>query len=342
MFILNFSRLVVIASICYFITGCASKKNSIGMDDEIRVVCSKIDEPLIRIYLSAIFNDTLYAPQPEPLFKIIFSRPEHYQDLKRYAQIIVAAVNRNNSNSGYRLLQELLPNEQLNNSLDDNPMLLTRDLYAKDQIYVILNASNEEHLYFDIEKNKELLRMHYDEQFKIRGNKFIFEDSQIEIEKKLSQSYKWSIKVPWGWEVLRDNIKTNFFWMGSEYPYKWISVKWDDGDYIEDQLLVGKQVWNYPIDNYKSIRFNNHKFKLERIYFNDLKGWGCSGIWESSDSLEAKGGPFYSYIFYDDQSDRTFHINTLVHNPGKSKSLYIRQMRRIAKSFKSFSFRNEI
>ena len=128
MYILNFKRIVIIASISFFIVGCGSKKNSIGMDDEIRVVCSKIDEPLLRTYLSSIFNDTLFAPQPEPLFKIIFSRPEHYQDLKRYAQIIVAAVSRNNSNSGYRLLQKLLPNEQLNNSLDDNPMLLTRDL----------------------------------------------------------------------------------------------------------------------------------------------------------------------------------------------------------------------
>ena len=29
--------------------------------------------------------------------------------------------------------------------------------------------------------------MHYDEQFKIRGNKFIFEGNQIEIERKLRQ-----------------------------------------------------------------------------------------------------------------------------------------------------------
>jgi len=342
MYILTFSRMVTIALICFFIVGCSSKKQSKGMDDEIRVVCSKIDEPLLRTYLSIIFNDTLYAPQPEPLFKIIFSRPEDYKDLKRYSQIIVAAVDRNNSNSGYRLLQNLLPDQQLNNSLHDNPMLLTRDLYAKDQVYVILNASSEEHLFLGIDKNKELLRMHYDEQFKIRGNKFIFKDNQIKIEKKLSQNYKWSIKVPWGWKVLRDDAKTNFFWMGAEYPYKWISVKWDDGNYIEDQLLVGRQVWNFPIDNYKSIRFNDYKFKLDRIYFNDLKGWQCSGVWESSDSLEAKGGPFFSYIFYDDKTNRTFHINTLVHNPGKSKSLYIRQMRLIAKSFKSFLSMDEI
>ena len=180
----RFSRFVIIASICYFVIGCGLKKNSIGMDDEIRVICSEVDEPLLRNYLSIIFNDTLFAPRPEPLFKIIFSRPEHYQDLKKYSQVIVAAINRNNSNPGYRLLQKLLSDEQLKNSLDDNPMLLTRDLYAKDQVYVILNASNEEHLFYELDKNKKLLRMHYDEQFRIRGNKFIFEDNQIEIEKK--------------------------------------------------------------------------------------------------------------------------------------------------------------
>ena len=33
-------------------------------------------------------------------------------------------------------------------------MLLTRDLYAKDQVFVILNASNEQHLFYEIEKIK--------------------------------------------------------------------------------------------------------------------------------------------------------------------------------------------
>ena len=127
----------------------------------------------------------------------------------------------------------------------------------------------------------------------------------------------------------------NFFWMGSEYPYRWMSIKWDNGNNINDGLSLGKQIWNFPINHYKSIRFNENRFKLDRIYFNDYKGWQCSGIWESMDSLDAKGGPFYSYIFYDHHSDRTFHINTLVHNPGKSKAVYIRQMELIAKSFRS-------
>ena len=321
--------------LCLLIFGCAGKKDSLGTDDEIRVICSKIDEPVIKDYLASVFDDTIYTPAPEPLFKLIFSRPEHYEDLKEYAQVIIAAVNRNSTNPGYRLLKKLLPEGQLNNSEEDNPVLLTRDLHAKDQVYVVINASNKEHLFNYLDKNKCLLRKHYDEQFKLRGSRFLFNDNQTQIEEKINEDYGWFLKIPWGWEVLRNEDKMNFFWMGSEYPYRWMSIKWDNGNNINDGLSLGKQIWNFPINHYKSIRFNENRFKLDRIYFNDYKGWQCSGIWESMDSLDAKGGPFYSYIFYDHHSDRTFHINTLVHNPGKSKAVYIRQMELIAKSFRS-------
>ena len=321
--------------LCLLIFGCAGKKDSLGTDDEIRVICSKIDEPVIKDYLASVFDDSIYTPAPEPLFKLIFSRPERYEDLKEYAQVIIAAVNRNSTNPGYRLLKKLLPEGQLNNSEDDNPVLLTRDLHAKDQVYVVINASNKEHLFNYLDKNKCLLRKHYDEQFKLRGSRFLFNDNQTQIEEKIKEDYGWFLKIPWGWEVLRNDDKMNFFWMGSEYPYRWMSIKWDNGNNINDGLSLGKQIWNFPINHYKSIRFNENRFKLDRIYFNDYKGWQCSGIWESMDSLDAKGGPFYSYIFYDHHSDRTFHINTLVHNPGKSKAVYIRQMELIAKSGRS-------
>ena len=330
-----FINLLFLFLLCLLIFGCAGKKDSLGTDDEIRVICSKIDEPVIKDYLASVFDDSIYTPAPEPLFKLIFSRPERYEDLKEYAQVIIAAVNRDSTNPGYRLLKKLLPEGQLNNSEDDNPVLLTRDLHAKDQVYAVINASNKEHLFNYLDKNKGLLRKHYDEQFKLRGSRFLFNDNQTQIEEKINEDYGWFLKIPWGWEVLRNEDKMNFFWMGSEYPYRWMSIKWDSGNNINDELSLGKQIWNFPINHYKSIRFNENRFKLDRIYFNDYKGWQCSGIWESMDSLDAKGGPFYSYIFYDHHSDRTFHINTLVHNPGKSKAVYIRQMELIAKSFRS-------
>ena len=68
-----------------FAFSCSSKKNSLGLDDEIRVVCSELDEPLVRKYLSSVFKDTLFTPQPEPAYKLIFNRPSDFKDLKKYA-----------------------------------------------------------------------------------------------------------------------------------------------------------------------------------------------------------------------------------------------------------------
>ena len=101
---------------------CSSKKNSLGFEDEIRVVCSELDEPLVRRYLSSIFNDTLFTPQPEPAYKLIFNRPSDFNDLKKYAHLIIVAAKRNDSNSGFRLIKKLLPEHQSYNSKDDNPM----------------------------------------------------------------------------------------------------------------------------------------------------------------------------------------------------------------------------
>jgi len=71
---------------------CSSKKNSLGFDDEIRVVCSELDEPLVRKYLSSVFNDTLFTPQPEPAYKLIFNRPSDFKDLKKYAIKLVINI----------------------------------------------------------------------------------------------------------------------------------------------------------------------------------------------------------------------------------------------------------
>ena len=50
---------------------------------------------------------------------------------------------------------------------------------------------------------------------------------------------------------------------------------------------------------------------------------------------ESKGGPFRSYVFYDNKKDLTYHINYLIFNPGNSKSIFFRQADMILKTFKT-------
>jgi len=326
---------VFIIILLFILSGCSMKKDSLGSDDEIRIICSKIDKKILEVFFANIFNDTIYTPDPEPLYKILFYNPKNYDKLKNYSQIIVASVTRNEKNIGYRLVKKLLPESQSIIKMEDNPLLLSKNLFAKNQLYIAINAQNKDHLFKHIDRNRTLLRKHFDEQFKSRSSKFLFEGrNNTDYENQIRGKYNWDIKIPWGWEVLEDDTKTKFVWIGGEYPYRWVSVQFYKGNIIEDELFVGNSIWNYPVNNYKTIKFNDFKFDMKKIYFNQYKGWQASGVWESTLPLEAKGGPFRSYIFYDDKSDRTFHINTLIHNPGKKKALYIKQMELIAKSFK--------
>ena len=214
----------------FLLNGCESKKHSLGMDDEIRIVCSKIDEPIIKKYFQTIFSDTIFTPKPEPVYKLFFYRPYNYQDLKKYAHLIVASVKRKKSNSGFRLIEDLLPEDQSNSPANDNPLYLKRDLYAKNQVFMVINALNKDHLYKDFEKNKKLIHDHYNEQFNNRTNKFLFKDTQYGEEKKIKSDYNWDIKVPWGWEILKNDGDSKVFWMGAEYPYRWLSVNWENGN----------------------------------------------------------------------------------------------------------------
>ena len=78
---------------------------------------------------------------------------------------------------------------------------------------------------------------------------------------------------------------------------------------------------------------NEYKFKLNETSFNGYTSWRAVGIWETINKKESKGGPFCSYLFFNKILNKTFHINYLLHNPGKDKSIHMRQMDLIIKSF---------
>ena len=72
---MKFSRKAVV-SIIYFIFinfGCEFKRDSVGPDNEIRVICSKIDRDNVEHFLKMVFNDTLFTPEPEPFYAVTWA-----------------------------------------------------------------------------------------------------------------------------------------------------------------------------------------------------------------------------------------------------------------------------
>lgn len=330
----NFSNFVLCLKFVFIIISCSGKREALGPDNEIRVICSISDEKILKELLKTVFNDTLYTPEPEPYYFLKFSRPENYFELKNQAYLIIAALNHNQENDGSELIKKLLPYDQYMIKENQQPIYITKDHYSRNQILMIINGLNIDHVRKSIIQKKDFIKNQFFDQYYLRQKKYVLiSNDENKIKQKILKKNSWNFSVPWGWEMIINSPDSGFVWIGKEMPFQWISVSWDSGSYIGNELIAGQYIWNMPKKNYKNIRFNDYKLNLKRTGFLNYDAWLIEGVWETINEVESKGGPFRSYLFYDKIKNNTYHINMLIFHPGNHKSLYLRQMDMIARTF---------
>ena len=328
-------RKYILFLLIIFISACDNKREALGADNEIRVICSNVDKKVLKKYLSLIFNDTLYTPEAEPYYHLKFSEPDKFNQLKAQSMVIVGSIKQDD-NSGLKLMNQLLPDSQFKSTLQGDPVILGKDVYTKKQLLMIINARSEDHLMSSLEQKRNQFRKHFNDQFIERQGRFLFgDDRNTLLEDSLKSEFGWTLKIPWGWDRIKNLPDSNFVWLGREMPFQWIGIGWIEGNILSSELSAGDFIWNWPKDNYKTIQINNYKFKLDKINHGDTFAYRAQGIWETVSLKESKGGPFRSYLFYDSVNDLTYHLNFLIHHPGDDKSIFMRQMDMIIKTFRT-------
>lgn len=315
------------------LTACDMKREAIGSADEITVIVDQDHREIITNVLESIFDDTLFTPQPEPVYKFSFIDPSGFNGIKRQTNLVLGSIGSNATNSGTRLIRSLLGEQQFEKTLSgSDQVIFTRDQFARDQLFMILSAENENNLRESLLGRSEWIKSVFDDLFKKRQERFLFGgDRRKRVEKALNNQYNWGMIVPWGWQIIKELPDSNFVWFGREYPFRWISVHWEDGLLIPDTAAADSLIQAFPEDYYGHVSYNDYQYILKPVEFNHWTAWQATGIWESIE--EPKGGPFISYIFYDGVTNRTYFINLLVFLPGDNKSMYLRQLDLIAHSF---------
>ena len=315
------------------ISGCNTKRESLGSDNEIIVVASIEDQEDIRNVLKKIFSDTLYTPEPEPFYKIKFVSPKGFNNLKRQTNLAVASIGDNLLNPGTNLVKNLLGKDNYERTIDGGEhFIFTEDQFAKGQLFMILSGQSKDDIIQDIRGKEEWVRSRFNENFNRKQKKYLFDQMRRkDVEEDFMKKYQWSINIPWGWEIIQEKPDSNWVWLGREMPYQWVSVHWEEGLTAPDSLIAAEVGWNFPQKYYGHIRYHPYEFNIQQTSFLHWAGWRITGIWESEQ--EAQGGPFISYIIFDGVTDRTYHINLLIFYPGNDKSIYLRQLDLIAHSF---------
>lgn len=326
-------NVLILFAMIFFITGCDSKRESIGGDNEIIVITAPETEHLMKAALSRVFIDTVYAPQPEPVYTIKYAHPEGFSNLKRQTNLVIGSIGNDLTNPGTKLVKDLLGMDKFSETLSgDQHVFFTRDQFARNQLFVLLSAASVEDLHQELAGKADWIRGTFDQKYDQRQEIFLFgSTTRKKIEKRFMSDYQWSVKIPWGWEIIKEKPDSQFVWIGKEMPYQWLSVHWEDGMTVQNDADAVETLKNYPKLYYGTIQTHNYQFKVEPCEINHWTGWKSTGIWESIE--EPKGGPYISYVFYDGVTDRTYLIHMIVHYPQKEKTVFLHQLDLMAKSF---------
>jgi len=315
------------------LTNCELKREAIGAADEITVITSKEHRAPLQNILSAVFTDTIYTPRPEPVYKLNFTNPISYNELKRQTNLIIGSIGTDETNLGTKLVKLLLGDEMFEKTISGNQQIIfSENQFNKNQLFMIISGNNIEEIKSALSGKSEWIKSHFDELFEKKQKKFLFgNDRQNNLTEHFLDKYGWQMQIPWGWEIIKEMPNSNFVWLGRELPYQWFSIHWEPGLVIEDSTEAVTYSKQFPGKYYQSIKYNNYKFSMEPVDFNNWLAWKSQGIWESND--EARGGPFLNYSWYDGVSDRTYNLNILVFIPGKNKATFMRQLDIMAHSF---------
>jgi len=197
----------------------------------------------------------------------------------------------------------------------------------------VINTPNIEKANEFATKNNKNIKSQYSTLFQNRQERYMFNNArQKDLEKHLLEDYGWSIKIPWGYEVITDSSEQQLFWIGQEMPFRWLAVHWRDGSIVENYESAKEFIMDFPLEYFKNIQYSENYFELNTTnHFNQRLAWKVNGLWESID--DAQGGPFLAYLFYDGITDRTYYIHAMIFHPGNNKVILLQQLDLIAKSF---------
>lgn len=317
----------------FLLVGCSTKRESIGAADEIVVIASSEDRGSINNVLSQIFTDTLFTPRPEPVYKLKYADPNGFNKLKRQSNLIVSSIGTNELNPGTKLVKSLLGDELFESTINGNEQVIfSEDQFGRNQLFMIISGKTIDDIDEALIDKSEWIKSYFDSIFVEKQKKYLFGNDRLKkVSKEFKQKYGWEIQIPWGWEVLKELPDSNFVWLGREMPYQWFSIQWESGLIVNDSITAAKYSTRVPQDYYKSIKYNDYKYVMEQVIFNNWTAWKSYGIWESIE--EAQGGPFLNYTWYDGVTDRTYNLNMLVYVPSKDKATFMRQLDIIAHSF---------
>jgi hypothetical protein len=327
------------------VLGCdPTSKPARGLEDEIYVVADSVEFAELSISLETTFEKLIYTPQPEKLFtlkRISVNQVEKYKNRKNI--IIVAPLNSSSTTSQF--IKAVIDSAARERLLKGNGFLIKKyDLWAKDQLVMVLTSPTMQELEFNILKHKDDLLYAFQKisDKRLYSSLYSARYEQEDIEGKLLKDYGWIIYVQADYKLALNKPEDNFIWLRrspNSDMERWIFVHWIDNASPEllqpDSIraIRNKMTQKYyrTTDDSAYVIIAQDYYTTSEVNFKGRYTIFTQGLWELN--IKGMGGPFINYTFYDEKSKRLYMLDGSVYAPKYYKRNLIQQMDVTLQSF---------
>lgn len=344
--LLFFSALLLVAG-CNTKTGEKLKKDFMpiarGENDEIILVIdsaqwsNEVGNELRNIYQQYV----PMLPQDEYEFSINKVNPRKLNDVFKNAKNIIFVMTLDSRTNQSRTVREYFTDSSLKKIQEDTSIFYTvrRDEFAKGQIVLFLFGQDEETLVEKLKDKKPALRSLFTSAVRERTRESLTAKGEKETMKAIEEDHNFSIHVPYGWDLAKS--QEDFIWLRMLESQSELNVFVYEGDYDDVEVfnrvdkLRDEITSTYLRDSEKPEIFIKRQPQVpvmtQQVSFKDRFAIESRGLWKISDS--SGGGPFVSYTFVDEKTQKLYYIEGYVYSPATKKKHLIREVEAILSTF---------
>jgi len=343
----HLSKIVSSVVITFMFIGCdPSNQPARGFEDEIFVLADSAEYLEFKDALDSTFEKIIYTPQPEKIFTLKRINSSEISKYKRKKNLVIVAPL--NSNSATSEFIRAVVDSAIENKIKEEPdfIVYKEDLWAKNQMVVILSAPTAEELTSKILRNSDNLLY----KFQKISDERLFESlyqpryELQDVEGKFLKDYGWVIYVQADYKVAKNVSEDNFVWLrrspGSDME-RWMFVHWIENatpDYLNKDSIkairnrLTKKFYR-TTDNLGYVVIAEDYFTVNEVNFNDKYALFTQGLWDLN--IKGMGGPFVNYVFYDEDTHRIYMLDGSIYAPKFYKRNLIQQVDVTLQSFRT-------
>ncbi len=295
-----------------------------------------------------VYSEPIPAlPQEEAQFTLRHVQPQHLRGfIKRYPNILFV-LTLDHKGRSTQLLKSMFSEKSLEQIQQDPQryMLTRNNEFARGQEVMYLFGNTEDQLISRIYSNKpQLLKFFLDAERKRYIREFKSVKSTQPLTDRLSKQYGYRLDFPAGYEVAKQD--SNFVWIRllDSQVDKNVWVTWKP--YTNQEAFTHENIISYRnsvarnyiwgSDSTTFMRLE-HQFTpvLQEVNFNGQYAIEMRGLWRLENMV--MGGPFISYTFVDEPTNRLYYLEGFTYAPGQDKRSAISELEAILWSFRSGS-----